>query len=155
MAYYYAYTYALAQTSGTPNTLLDMLRMTTATQVPAAVAMVSGGAVGTTVGGIVIRGGRFITASTVGTGVTPLLKNPKDPAASTVIATLPTAGTTYSPQISLGLPATGGMGVWAALDPDQFVKLDSNGGANGNFDWQSYAPIATATFDFTPEWWEF
>jgi hypothetical protein len=133
----------------------DQLRMlTVANQRACRISGVYGAADNATVGGIILRGGRFSTASTAGSALTPVKADPDGPAANTTVFTGPTAGTTFNQQIIASVSQTGGGQPWYAIEPDAACVLDPNGGANGNFDVESIGASASMAFDLNVEFSE-
>lgn len=137
-------------TAGTSQT--DQLQLLTGSQKRACrVTGVYGAADNTTVGGIAVRGGRFGTASTSGSAVTPQKRDPDGPAAGTGANSLPTAGSTFTQQLAASVSQTGGGQPWFAIEPDAAVTLDPDGGANGNMDFYTLASAASMALDLTVE----
>lgn len=153
MSYYYAVNVQGASTNSSGDTETDMAQfLTVAEQAPCNIVGLYGAAYNqTSVGGIVLRARRWTTPSTSGSSFTPAKRNTQSPAASTGVVTGPTAGSTATNLLSIGLAQTGGMGGWQALEPDAAIVLRPNGGANGNVDIISIATAATMTFDYTVE----
>lgn len=149
MPFYYACSLQ-GITAGTSQT--DQLQLLTAANKRACrVTGVYGAANNTTVGGIAVRGGRFSTPSSSGSGVTPQLRDADGPAAGTDANSLPTPGTTFTQQLAASVSQTGGGQPWFAIEPDAAVTLDPNGGAKGNMDFYTLASAASMALDLTVE----
>jgi hypothetical protein len=124
-------------TSATANTLVDQMRLTTAANDAYLVRLdlVGKGQAQASITGIEADLIRYTTASTVGTTVVPNPRNPRAAAATTVAATLPTAGATLKYQWNGGMMSSG-QGGFQAVDPllQDAIYLVNGGGANGNCD---------------------
>jgi hypothetical protein len=127
--------------------------LTVAEQETAKLMEVMGTARSGTAGGGSLRGRRYGTPSSSGTSVTPAPVNPGTGINSVVIAagttafTAPTAGSTATNLLSIGLAQTGGQGGWVTPFDGAGIDLMPNGGANGNFDILSIFNAASVTFD--------
>lgn len=151
MALYYTINYQSASTNATPLTELDMLRTVTGATRSASFVQVIVSARSSTVGGGTIRLRRYATASTTGTAITAIAKDPGGQATTITAATLPTAGTTATQVMSIGFSQTGAQGFWGAAEPNDAVLLNAGGGANGNLDFFSIANANSVPFDLTTE----
>lgn len=155
MPFYYAINPGNVTSNGTGNTETDHLRLlTVANQREAQIVGLLGCNQGATTGGLRLRFASFTTPSTVGSSATPAKRDPGAPAASTTAFTGPTIGSTRTTHFTVGLPQTGGLGQWAALEPAHAVTITANGGASGNADVISIATTASQTFDYTLEFSE-
>lgn len=158
MAPMYYDVYFGATTNSTINTQSSSphIRLLSGTAVDALVkGLYVAGRSGTAGGGQV----RMITAATafssMGTGYTPIKRNPNFAAAITSAATATTcSGNTTSVRASIGFAQTGGMGGWVAIEPDASIRLLSGGGANGNLEVSSLANAASIPVDITLEFSE-
>lgn len=141
-----------ATSNGSANTETDHMRLlTVANQETAKIVGLYGAARHGTAGGAQLRFKTFATASSAGSSQTPAKRHPSFPAASTTAFTTPTAGSTPTVRLTVGLAQTGGTGGWVALEPSAAITLLANGGANGNGDIYSIANGTSVAIDFTAE----
>ncbi|HYB92386.1 MAG TPA: hypothetical protein VEC38_15220 [Candidatus Binataceae bacterium] len=144
-----------AATNSTAATESTHLRFLTVSNQPQCnIFSIMGAARMTSAGGVILRVKQWTTsASTGGTSATPVKRNPNNPSASTTVftdassITAGSGGPSYP--ISIGLPATGGMGGWVAIDPDDAITLLANGGATGNADLLSISGLVSVNLDAT------
>jgi hypothetical protein len=166
MPFYYAFTRPHT-TSGTPLAVTNVFRVTTvASQAPARLVGLYGGAKGTTAGGGMLRVERSTGAASGGSAIAApngeagvgMRRNPDAPTSMTTIfteATSITSGTTPVTQLSVAFAQTGGQGGWVALDPDHAVTLKSGGAAaSGHMVIQSLAAAASIPVEITGEYQE-
>lgn len=140
-------------TSGTANTEVDHLRTLTAAGRGARISglyLTGKGAALTAISGIIVRLYRFVTASTVGTAITPRPRDPLSPAALLTAFTAPSVGGTPTLQLAVGCGAAG-PGGWVARDQDSPMELVPAGGANGNLDLLSASGTASLNFEYSLE----
>lgn len=137
--------------NGTANTLATHLRaLTIANQMTTRIMGVYANARFNTAGGAMFAGIRGGAAGSGGTSNTPAKVNNNERAADSTWfddQSAITPGTTPIQQITIGFAQTGGQGGWVALEVDNAIALLANGGANGNFEFGSFANTASVTFD--------
>lgn len=124
-------------TNATPATETDAFFVKAGTRNVAlqSVYVIGKGAGLTAISGIAFRVAKFATASTAGTAITPVPKDPGTQAAKCTSASRPTAGATRSNQVVFGCGAAGPGGWvapiriqpfrWKAAPPDQLICLTS------------------------------
>jgi hypothetical protein len=96
----------------------------------------------TAISGIAFRVAKFATASTAGTAITPVPKDPGMQAAKCTSASRPTAGTTRSNQVVFGCG-------WVAPNPDSTIPLE--GSAAGSIDMFDVSGTASLAYEFSAE----
>src|SRR6266850_7091449 len=135
MPFYYDLERAFT-TNGTPATLFTHLRVATvANQMTARLSAFYPKARFVTAGGAFMQ---LVTAGTIGsggTGITPVPRNSKMPAADTTWfhdGTAITPGATPTTRATAGFAQTGGQNGWVATEMDNAITLRQNGGSNGN-----------------------
>lgn len=97
------------------------------------------------------------TGSAGGTSYTPEEANPKGPAAETTVFTDATAFTsspTTVRQFGVGFAQTGGQGGWVALERDNCVVLNPNGGAAGNLTLDSFTATISQALEVSTQFLE-
>lgn len=137
-------------TNATPNTETDAFFVKAGVRNAAlqAVYAVGRGAGLTAISGIAMRVIRFATASTAGTGITPVPKDPGMQAAKATAASRPTAGATRTNRIVFGCGATG-PGGWIAPNPDSVELLE--GGGAPSIDMMDVSGTASLPYEWSAE----
>lgn len=132
-----------------------LLFLTASQQESARIKAVSGCAVFGTAGGAKLRAKQASVAGSGGGAQTVSKKNSRSPSAGLVATNSGsafTAGTgTVVQRLAIGLAQTGGQGGWAALEADDAITLQPNGGAAGNLELWSIANAASVPLDLQVE----
>ena len=153
MPFFYAFNYTATSSSSANNTS-DAGKITSGSNVDGRIVGVYIAAYSTTAGGFDLRVTRTQTSGTGGTSYTLLPRDGTAPAAVSTASTNNTtaASGTLTTQLTVGAPATGGMGGWIMVDPDAAIKLNRGGSTtSGNVDLLDICAVASVTADLTVE----
>lgn len=158
MPHYYSVTRS-ATTNGTGNTCSShVYLLTIANQQNAAVAQIMASIRNsTTAGSGYLSVNRASISPTLGGANTPTELNPFGTAAQTTAfddsSAIGTGGTTAR-QFSIGFAQTGGQGGWVALERDNAVTLNANGGVAGNVKLDSFTATASQSLEVSLQFLE-
>jgi len=156
LPYFYLCNYNFTSSSAA-NATTDSLRVISTAGADLRVCGVYLACYSTTAGGYDLRVGRATTSSTGGTAYTVVARDPFAPAttAQSVSTNNTTAATGFTSQLTVGAPATGGMGGWIMVDPDAAIKVGRGGGTtSGQLAAINICAVASVTSDQTVEWIE-
>lgn len=140
--------------SSAANATTDASKITSGSNVDTRIVGVYVAAYSTTAGGYDLRVTR---TQTIGTGGSAYTLVPRDGTAPAAVATASTNNTTaasgtLTTQLTVGAPATGGMGGWIMVDPDAAIKLNRGGSTtSGSVDFLDICAVASVTADHTIE----
>ena len=156
---FYFDTHRSFTTNGTTQTRSAHLRaLTVANQRVCRISQVIGSLRHNSAGGAIIRVETGSgSAASGGTSYTPGKRTAASPAASTTWltdASAITSNTTLTVREHFGMAQTGGTGGWTAIEPDDAIQLEPNGGTNGNAEVSSLAVGTSLTGDVTVEFSE-